>query len=100
MENKLYSESKGGVTASLYAIVENDKLIDISFPCVSKDDKGIEMEIRLTPYGLKNNYQGEDRADVDGALKKVENKLKKAYGLVFEVEPQIEIPQIEESVNE
>ena len=95
--NTLYEEKKGGVVVSLYALTEDDRLNGISFPCVSKDGKGLNMMINLTPYGLKCDYEGEGKETVLSLLKKIENKLKKNYGLTFEEEPKFEIVEPETS---
>ena len=94
MENNLYTEKKNGIEVSLYAITEGNEFAGISFPCVSKDNKGVNMMIEMTKYGLKNDYQGEDKETIDALLKKIENKLKKDFGLTFEQEPQPE-PMVE-----
>lgn len=100
MENKYYEASQGDITASLYAVESEGQMLGISFPCVTKEGIGINMAISLTQYGLENDYNGEHKSNVDSALKKLENKIKKAYSLSFEEKPVVEIPEIRDMENE
>ena len=97
MESKEYTKKKGNAEASLLVYKDGNKLSSVccGVVCVGGNTAA---SIIMDDYGLRHDYEGDSKSNVDTAVKNLQSALVKDFGLVFAERPVQEGSEMHEPV--
>ena len=88
MESKEYTKKKGGVEISLLVYSDGNRIESVCCGVVNVSGN-TAGSVTMDEYGLAHTYTGDDKADVDAAVKLLQNAIAKDFGLSFAERPQM-----------